>query len=703
MKIMHISPIESHPCFTDLIEKQKEKHSIIFVKLNFVNEDLPYKIIENSEDNLSIKNIKKCCDQRYNNKLRKIFDSLFKKYKPDIIHIQVFSGISLLPILNVASSLGIKKVLTLHDYSLFCIKGICYGGKNKCEIDSLSNCDCKECLEHAFVYKKSFLFKHPTFSITPDSYNKLRGNWIENIINQSDKIICPSKNQKDQLIKLFGKQKKFVTLYYGVELPKFSAKREKKSKPAFGYLGTLAWTKGIPIIKNAIEKLHNYDFRLLMGLTYNANNPNDKKILEKLDKYSKTTLMKNIGRGHLYDKFFSRIDYLIIPSIWNETGPMTLFESFYYQVPVIISNNQSMVEKIKENKSSRIFNNEDELVNVMKDIINGKTKKYPNDYFKIKNIDEYYEEIESVYKEIKSIESKGLFLKLGYKCNNNCTFCVTGDNHPREFIDFKIIKKTLEQNNKKYNSIVLTGGEPTIRKDFFRILELAYKLGYRITLQTNARMFFYEKFCDKIKDYELKLMININGPNARIHDAITCVKGSFEQTISGVKNLQKYGFYITGKIMLTRLNYKYVLNTVKFMHKLGLKEVWLVFLTPFGSAKKNFEIVVPKYSEVIPFVNKTLFWLKKNTNVNIGVEGFPYCCLHPEFRSFITEENLTEESLHGIYSGEDNYEYNCKRERVLNQKQKFDICAKCKYNSTCEGVYKEYVKKNGKEEFKAIR
>lgn len=693
MKIMHVSSVE-HPCFSHLMNEQRKNHELIFTKLDLIDGDKPCRIVydEKNSSIVRIKNVKKVCDQKYDEKLRKIFILLFKEYKPHIVHIHVFSGISLLPILNAASSFGVKKILTLHDHSLFCLKGICYNGINKCAVASIDDCDCRECL--VFSSENGML---------PASYSKERKLWVQNIIGQSDKIICPSYHQKEQLIRLFGKASKFVALHYGVNLPSPSFVAKHASKPVFGYLGTLAWMKGISFIETAVNKLKKCDFEVLMGLKCDLSNPSDKDRLKRLSKYSKIKLKMNICTKNLYEEFFSQIDYLIIPSLWDETGPMTMFESFYYNVPVIISNNQSIVEKIGGGKGSKVFNNAEELTRIMDGVINGRIKRTKKDGFRVKGIAQYAKEVESFYREAMPRKKGGLFLKLGYRCNSNCIFCVTGDNYPREFIDFGIIRETLEKNRENYDLLVLTGGEPTIRKDFFDILELAYRLGYKILLQTNARMFSYEAFCEKLKNYNLKFMINVNGCNAAIHDATTNVKGSFEQTIRGIKNLQKRGFEVLCKVMLTKVNYRHLLNTVKYISQLGVKDIWLVFLTPYGSAKLNFDAVVPRYSDVIPTVNQSLLWLKNKEEVKAGLEGFPHCCVSQEFRSLVTEENFSDESLDGIYPEKKSGKYNCKRERVFSQKQRIPECQDCGYNDKCEGIYKEYIKNMGRREFKAIK
>lgn len=691
MKLMHLSKLRYHPCFDGLIAEQRKNHKVVFVKFDLSENDPGCKIIENSVWFVRLAGVKNSFDFSPDIKLRKALHSLFIKHKPDLIHIQLLSGMNLLTILNAASSFGIKKVVTLHDHSLFCLKGIYHDGKSKCLVKSVKDCVCEECEKFAFNNNESLKI-----------YNRLREERAKKIIAQADKIICPSHHQRKQLYRFFGNNPKFVTLPYGVGLPSYVFKAHTGSKPVFGYLGTLAWMKGIPLIENAAKRLETKDFKILMGLTCDPNNKLDNEHLKRLRKSKKIKILRNVTRNNLYRKFFSKISYLIIPSLWEETGPMTLLEAFFYRVPVIISDNESIKEKIVKNRDSMIFKDGRSLETIMKGIINGTIRRSQDDIFEVSGIKQYSRDVEYIYKETLKTKTRALFLKLGYTCNNNCIFCVTGNNTPKEFVDGKAVLKTLMQNRNRYGEIILTGGEPTLHGDFLKILEFAYMLGYQILLQTNARMFSDISFCEKVKNYNLRFMININSSDAGIHDLTTGVQGSFSQTVAGVKNLNKYGFKIIVKVMLAKLNYKRLLETVKFIKGLGIKEVWLVFLTPYGRAEDNFKKVVPRYSSVLPYVKCSILWLKKNKGVKISLEGFPYCLLMPEFRTMVTEENLSSDSLDGLYPGENSSTYNCKYERQFKQKQKFPLCLECAYNDKCEGIYRTYAKYFGNKEFKPL-
>lgn len=699
LRIMHVSSLESHPCFTDLVELQREQQDVKLVKLELTEKEKEYnkdyEIDETSNPYyITVRNVRKVIDQDYDVKLRNTFNILFKKYTPDVIHIHVFSGISLLSILNVASSLGIRKVLTLNDHSLLCTQGNCLKDETKCELKSFDKCDCKVC--------KKFALRN---NLSLNGYNKLRVARVEDIINQCDKIICPSQYQKKVLTNLFGENPNIVPLYYGLNLPAGFGKK-KGSKTVFGYLGMIWSAKGLHLIESALDTLKDYDFEVLMGLICDFNLESNKSAWERLKSYDKITLKSDISRDALYDEFFSKIDYLIIPSIWNETGPMTLFEAFYYKVPVIIFDNESMKEKIKENGSSLVFKDKEELAKIMEDVINGKIKKNKDDYFPVKKIDTYAKEIEDIYKEIIARPHRDLSLRLGFQCNQNCNFCVVMDmvkatNFAEEPIDIQKIEDDLRKYRKEYDIVELSGGEPTIRKDFFKIVELAYRTGYQIELVTNGRMLSYEKFCYWLKDYNLRLvMVCLHSANPNIHDAVTGVKGSFDETVKAIKNLRAKGVHVLGQILVTKSNYQNLLDIVNVMVDSGVTEIRFTFLCPGGNAELNFKSLVPKYSEVIPYVTKVVSWLNSR-KINVDLKTFPYCCVDPRFRDIVADEKMITGAI--TYGKQDVPFYVSKINRISNLKQKFDSCKECKYEPKCEGVWKNYVAKNGNEEFKPIR
>lgn len=188
MRVMHVSPEVSLASPSDLIA-QNEKFELTHVLLRQAKTGDPAAcIVEENTSEIIVGGVHKVLDHSYDEKLRKIFDELFKKYKPEIVHIHVYSGFSLLPILNAASSLDIKKVLTLHDHSLIHNKRSNNGQAMKKSPGSSQNRPGRSSSGRSQVF-----------------YTRAK-----HIFDQCDVVVCPSQAQRSLLERVFGENEKIV-------------------------------------------------------------------------------------------------------------------------------------------------------------------------------------------------------------------------------------------------------------------------------------------------------------------------------------------------------------------------------------------------------------------------------------------------------------------------------------------------------------
>jgi MoaA/NifB/PqqE/SkfB family radical SAM enzyme len=304
-------------------------------------------------------------------------------------------------------------------------------------------------------------------------------------------------------------------------------------------------------------------------------------------------------------------------------------------------------------------------------------------------------------------------IKLGYDCNNNCVHCVIADQreHCRELgkSDNRSTQDyIIEMNDSRsrgFDEIVFTGGEPTIRKDILFLLEYAKKLGFNIYMQTNGRSFFYKKYAAKFVPFNISYTIALHGPNSRVHDSITRAKGSFNQTITGIRNLKKLGITnIYGKVVITNFNYKHLPEIAKLLVRLGAKGMNFAFPHANGNARKYFDAVVPHYSAIMPYVYKSISYIqefnaKNNAQKHIDFEAIPFC-LMVGYESYVSELHFldsSERELKQLDSG--TQDWNIVRKQI---KSKFPQCRECKYDNICEGVWREYPEIRGNSEFKPV-
>jgi len=308
------------------------------------------------------------------------------------------------------------------------------------------------------------------------------------------------------------------------------------------------------------------------------------------------------------------------------------------------------------------------------------------------------------------------YLVLGYSCNNNCIHCFNLDMILSLKNQDKIIDSNTEElkeiiskmSNEGIKEVVFTGGEPTIRKDFFDILKFAKDLGLKVTLETNARMFCVKDFTRKTFKInpDLSLIIPLHHTNSKIHDKITRTKGSYEQTIQGIKNIIKNKIQnITLNVILLKQNYRDLENIVKYVNELGIKKVNFIYVDGSGNGRINWFNVAPHYTEIKPYLKKTLKIVNK-LRINAGVYNIPFCFVqgYERYVSGINNHvkyHLGNESIEDFSLGI--------REDIIKEcfidreRKKPEQCRKCRYFNICSGVWEEYLEFYGTEEFKPIK
>lgn len=299
-------------------------------------------------------------------------------------------------------------------------------------------------------------------------------------------------------------------------------------------------------------------------------------------------------------------------------------------------------------------------------------------------------------------------IKLGYACNNNCIHCVIIDQKKksneirgsdnRSTYESKMeIKKSLESG---YRKIVLTGGEPTIRKDIEELVIYADELKLEISMQTNGRMFCDINFARRIVPHIKNFIIAIHGSKSEIHDKITMVNGSFNQTIEGIKNIISLGGNISAKMVLSTINYKDILNTVQLMEKANIIRMNVAFPHACEELLHKYNEIVPYYSEIYESIENTLEYVKES-KFNVDFETILPCTLSKKYDiKYFSDFKLFNVSTELKQLDKEVMDWNIIRKSI---KRKMIKCKECIYNSVCEGFWMEYILIRGEEEFIPVK
>lgn len=195
------------------------------------------------------------------------------------------------------------------------------------------------------------------------------------------------------------------------------------------------------------------------------------------------------------------------------------------------------------------------------------------------------------------------------RCNLKCLFCYAGINGQASTsppdLGTKDIKKLIYKirYEAQVPSISFSGGEPTLRKDLPELIKYAKDQGMRVNLITNGT-FLDKNLSQKLKKAGLDTaQISIEGSNAKVHDEIVGVKGSFNKAIEGIRNLQSLSISVHANTTLNKTNALDVTNLPFFYHSIGLDRFSMNLVIPTGSTCENPEIMM-SYEEASVIVDK---------------------------------------------------------------------------------------------------
>ena len=271
------------------------------------------------------------------------------------------------------------------------------------------------------------------------------------------------------------------------------------------------------------------------------------------------------------------------------------------------------------------------------------------------------------------------FIYAGYACNNNCKFCFEKDQKFSEK-PTKDLKKEIKIIRKKFPFINFMGKEPTLRKDIVDLIKYSSKLKFdQIGITTNGRMFFYPDFAKRILQSGLdQVVITVAGHTEKLHEFHTQAKGSFAQTLGGIKNIIRYKSpeqSLVLNVMITKENVSTIEKMIEFYYKIGAREINIGHILPFNKEIANAKDFIAQMKTVVP--NLISVAEKYGEKIKFLFVEYPPCVFPEKYRHL---------------------SFPCLEESP--QKKYFALCQKCPYKNKCKGVHEFYINLYGTAEFK---
>ena len=264
------------------------------------------------------------------------------------------------------------------------------------------------------------------------------------------------------------------------------------------------------------------------------------------------------------------------------------------------------------------------------------------------------------------------------------------------------VKGVLKKERNRCNNVIFMGGEPTIQKNLIDYVKYAKDLNYEeIHITSNGRMFSLKDYCMALSEAGANVFtVSIHGSNAKINDYLTRVKGSWKQSVNGIKNLKKTNRHVQTNTVIVKQNYKDLPSLAKMLIGLGVDKYQFAFMHISPIIQENPRLIkeiVPRYFQVENYVKKGL-QIGIDSNIPATTEAIPYCFMKG-YEDHISEKTIPDTDVYdtGII------QRGFKEIRKKEAKGKGPNCKKCKYYRVCEGPWKDYPEIFGWKEFKPIK
>lgn len=245
---------------------------------------------------------------------------------PDLVCTHNLTGWSV-AVWSALTKLGIPIVQVLHDPYLICPRSNMFSKGTPCR---------QQCLKC-----RSMRLMHPRLS-----------NQLSAVVGVSRFIL-----EKSVRYRYFGNVPIREVINNARDMGSVHEVGEAKGQPSnrqvtFGFIGNLLASKGIELLLETFVGQAPDSWRLVVAGSGKDDYEAD---LKKRYRHERIHFI-----GHVRpNTFFNQVDFTVVPSLWEDTFPGVVLESFYFGVPVLGSNRGGIPEMIQEGINGVLFDPED--------------------------------------------------------------------------------------------------------------------------------------------------------------------------------------------------------------------------------------------------------------------------------------------------------------------------------------------------------
>jgi radical SAM protein len=173
---------------------------------------------------------------------------------------------------------------------------------------------------------------------------------------------------------------------------------------------------------------------------------------------------------------------------------------------------------------------------------------------------------------------------------------------------------------KPYPTLILTGGDPLMKKGFEDILRYAYENGIPLGIAPTVSELLTESILKTLLKYDVKhVSISLDGGYPYTHDYIRGLNGHFEATIETLRKLIGLGFNVQVNTLVCRVNVLELPEILNLLLRMNVKVWELFFLVKVGRGVEVEDLNPQEYEDTLHFLYDALSY-----GVNVRTVEAPF-------------------------------------------------------------------------------
>jgi glycosyltransferase involved in cell wall biosynthesis len=222
------------------------------------------------------------------------------------------------------------------------------------------------------------------------------------VFDQIDLFVAPSPSIAEEFSALGLDRSKIRVSDYGFGYLPRPDRRPSTRPLRIGFVGTLVWHKGAHVLIEAVRRLPEHAYELLIH--------GDVQVFPEyaadLRRRAEGLPVQFLGRFDSTgtSEVYRDLDLLVVPSLWLENSPLVIHEAFQAGVPVVGSRIGGIADLITDGRNGRLYNPESsgELAALLQSLIDNPARldEWAAALPQVKTIAEDAREWERTYAEL---------------------------------------------------------------------------------------------------------------------------------------------------------------------------------------------------------------------------------------------------------------------------------------------------------------